>query len=101
MIVVGNLPHSMIGLNLAVKNNLLVLDGDEVSVTLCMLPAAKKILILPIKDTMEGLPWMSLTHLYLQPYFRETIRAIHLNDVFSVKVGNRSVEFKGIVSFAF
>jgi transitional endoplasmic reticulum ATPase len=54
---------------------------------------AKRIAVLPIADTVEGLTG-SLFDVYLAPYFREAYRPVKQGDLFTVRGGMRQVEFK-------
>nr|XP_046263179.1 transitional endoplasmic reticulum ATPase isoform X3 [Scatophagus argus] len=53
----------------------------------------KKIHILPIDDTIEGLTG-NLFEVFLKPYFLEAYRPIHKDDIFLVRGSMRAVEFK-------
>ncbi|XP_059096932.1 transitional endoplasmic reticulum ATPase-like isoform X1 [Tigriopus californicus] len=79
-----------------VRNNLRVRLGDVVAIQEC--PDAKygkRIHVLPIDDTIEGLTgnWFEV---YLKPYFLEAYRPVHKGDIFKVRGGMRAVEFKVI-----
>ena len=79
-----------------VRNNLRVRLGDVVSVSACSdIKYGKRIHVLPIDDTIEGLTgnWFEV---YLKPYFLEAYRPIHKSDTFVVRGGMRAVEFKVI-----
>jgi transitional endoplasmic reticulum ATPase len=79
-----------------VRNNLRVRLGDVVSVSACPdVKYGKRIHVLPIDDTIEGLSgnWFEV---YLKPYFLEAYRPIHKDDTFIVRGGMRAVEFKVI-----
>lgn len=81
-------------MNRVVRNNLRVRLSDEV--TLKQIPDiryGKRIHVLPIDDTIEGLTG-NLFEVYLKPYFQEGYRPLHLGDVFVVRGGMRAVEFK-------
>lgn len=54
---------------------------------------AKRIAVLPIADTVEGLTG-SLFDVYLKPYFLEAYRPVRMGDLFTVRGGMRQVEFK-------
>jgi len=85
-----------IRMNRVVRNNLRVRLGDVVSVSACSdIKYGKRIHVLPIDDTIEGLTgnWFEV---YLKPYFLEAYRPIHKNDTFVVRGGMRAVEFKVI-----
>jgi len=83
-------------MNRVVRNNLRVRLGDVVSVSSCSdIKYGKRIHVLPIDDTIEGLTgnWFEV---YLKPYFLEAYRPIHKHDTFIVRGGMRAVEFKVI-----
>jgi len=85
-----------IRMNRVVRNNLRVRLGDVVSVSSCSdIKYGKRIHVLPIDDTIEGLTgnWFEV---YLKPYFLEAYRPIHKHDTFVVRGGMRAVEFKVI-----
>merc|ERR1712156_971609 len=85
-----------IRMNRVVRNNLRVRLGDVVSVSSCSdIKYGKRIHVLPIDDTIEGLTgnWFEV---YLKPYFLEAYRPIHKSDTFIVRGGMRAVEFKVI-----
>lgn len=86
--------NEKIRMNRVVRNNLRVRLGDIVAVSACPdVKYGKKIHVLPIDDTIEGLTgnWFEV---FLKPYFLEAYRPIHKNDVFVVRGGMRAVEFK-------
>ncbi|GLU11859.1 hypothetical protein SLE2022_285790 [Rubroshorea leprosula] len=86
----------MIRMNKVVRSNLRVRLGDVVSVQQC--PDAKygkRVHILPIDDTIEGITG-NLFDAYLKPYFLEAYRPVRKGDLFLVRGGMRSVEFKVI-----
>jgi len=104
-------------INRVVRNNLRVRHGDVISVHPCPdikyvssskqdeasssveltffppLVQAKRIAVLPIADTVEGLTG-NLFDVYLKPYFLEAYRPVRQNDMFTVRGGMRQVEFK-------
>jgi len=85
-----------IRMNRVVRNNLRLRLGDVVSVSSCSdIKYGKRIHVLPIDDTIEGLTgnWFEV---YLKPYFLEAYRPIHKGDTFIVRGGMRAVEFKVI-----
>jgi transitional endoplasmic reticulum ATPase len=86
--------NEKIRMNRVVRNNLRVRLGDVVSVSPCPdVKYGKRIHVLPIDDTVEGLTG-SLFEVYLKPYFLEAYRPIHKGDIFIVRGGMRAVEFK-------
>ncbi len=81
-------------MNRVVRNNLRVRLGDVISLTACPdVKYGKRIHVLPIDDTIEGLTgnWFEV---YLKPYFLEAYRPVHKGDTFAVRGGMRAVEFK-------
>ncbi|KAH7970879.1 hypothetical protein HPB49_016285 [Dermacentor silvarum] len=87
-------PSEKIRMNRCIRNNLRVRLGDVVSIQPCPdVKYGKRIHVLPIDDTVEGLSG-SLFEVYLKPYFLEAYRPIHKGDLFLVRGGMRAVEFK-------
>lgn len=87
--------NEKIRMNRVVRNNLRVRLGDVISVSPCPdVKYGKRIHVLPIDDTVEGLTG-SLFDVFLKPYFLEAYRPIHKGDIFIVRGGMRAVEFKG------
>ncbi|KAH7867042.1 hypothetical protein Vadar_028132 [Vaccinium darrowii] len=83
-----------IRMNKVVRANLRVRLGDVVSVHQCPdVKYGKRVHILPIDDTIEGLTG-NLFDVYLKPYFLESYRPVRKGDLFQVRGGMRSVEFK-------
>lgn len=83
-----------IRMNKVVRANLRVRLGDIVSVHQCPdVKYGKRVHILPIDDTIEGLTG-NLFDVYLKPYFLESYRPVRKGDLFQVRGGMRSVEFK-------
>jgi len=88
--------NEKIRMNRVVRNNLRVRLGDVVAVSACPdVKYGKKIHVLPLDDTIEGLTgnWFEV---FLKPYFLEAYRPIHKGDTFIVRGGMRAVEFKVI-----
>lgn len=86
--------ESKIRLNKVVRHNLRVRLGDVVSVHQCTdVKYGKRIHVLPIDDTIEGLTG-NLFDAFLKPYFLEAYRPVRKGDTFLVRGGMRSVEFK-------
>ena len=88
--------NEKIRMNRVVRNNLRIRLGDIVAISACPdVKYGKKIHVLPIDDTIEGLTgnWFEV---YLKPYFLEAYRPIHKGDTFMVRGGMRAVEFKVI-----
>ncbi|KEH39372.1 ATPase, AAA-type, CDC48 protein [Medicago truncatula] len=85
-----------IRMNKVVRSNLRVRLGDVVSVHQCTdVKYGKRVHILPIDDTIEGLTG-NLFDAFLKPYFVEAYRPVRKGDLFLVRGGMRSVEFKVI-----
>ena len=83
-------------MNKVVRSNLRVRLGDMVSVQLCHnLQYGKRVHLLPLDDTVDGLSG-SLFGAYLKPYFKDSHRPVRKGDLFLVRGGMRSVEFKVI-----
>ncbi|CAN8096806.1 unnamed protein product [Discula destructiva] len=81
-------------LNRVVRHNLRVKHGDIVTIHPCPdIKYAKRIAVLPIADTVEGLTG-SLFDVFLAPYFREAYRPVRQGDLFIARGGMRQVEFK-------
>lgn len=79
---------------LVVRNNLRIRLGDIVSIHPCPdIKYGKRIHVLPIDDTVEGLTG-NLFDTYLKPYFLEAYRPVRKGDLFLVRGGMRAVEFK-------
>lgn len=88
------LTDEKIRINRIVRNNLRVRLGDIVSIQPCPdVKYGKRVHILPIDDTVEGLTG-NLFEVYLKPYFLEAYRPVHKGDIFLVRGGMRAVEFK-------
>eukprot|EP00257_Ricinus_communis_P020377 XP_015579591.1 cell division cycle protein 48 homolog [Ricinus communis] len=85
-----------IRMNKVVRANLRVRLGDVVSVHQCPdVKYGKRVHILPIDDTIEGVTG-NIFDAYLKPYFLESYRPVRKGDLFLVRGGMRSVEFKVI-----
>jgi transitional endoplasmic reticulum ATPase len=86
--------ESKIRMNKVIRSNLRVRFGDIVSVHQCPdVKYGKRVHILPIDDTVEGLSG-NLFDTFLKPYFLEAYRPVRKGDMFVVRGGMRSVEFK-------
>lgn len=55
----------------------------------------RRIHVLPFSDSVEGLSG-NLFDVYLKPYFLEAYRPVRKGDVFQVRGGMRTVDFKVI-----
>lgn len=85
---------SKVFMNKVVRSNLRVRLGDGVSLHQCSdVKYGNKVHVLPLDDTIEGLTG-SLFDAYLKPYFMDTYRPVRKGDLFVVRGGMRSVEFK-------
>ncbi|OAE33013.1 hypothetical protein AXG93_1913s1150 [Marchantia polymorpha subsp. ruderalis] len=83
-----------IRMNKVVRANLRVRLGDVVSVHQCAdVKYGKRIHVLPMDDSIDGVTG-NLFDAYLKPYFSEAYRPVRKNDLFLVRGGMRSVEFK-------
>eukprot|EP00736_Rhodelphis_marinus_P008063 Rmarinus@m.24968 len=81
-------------MNRVVRKNLRVRLGDLVSVHPCAdIKYGKRIQVLPIDDTIEGVTG-NLFDVYLKPYYLEAYRPARKGDTFVVRGGMRAVEFK-------
>ncbi|KAL9439149.1 hypothetical protein AB3S75_024751 [Citrus x aurantiifolia] len=88
--------ESKVRVNKVVRSNLRVRLGDVVSVHPCPdVKYGRRVHILPIDDTIEGVTG-NLFDAYLKPYFMESYRPVRKGDLFLVRGGMRSVEFKVI-----
>lgn len=77
-----------------VRNNLRVRLGDVLTLHPCPdIKYGKRIHVLPIDDTVEGLTG-NLFETFLKPYFLEAYRPVRKGDTFLVRGGMRAVEFK-------
>lgn len=75
------------------RNNLRVRLGDLVIISACEVPYGKRVHILPIDDSVEGVTG-NLFDVYLKPYFLNLYKPIHKGDIFLARGGMRAVEFK-------
>ncbi|KAI9313985.1 putative CDC48-microsomal protein of CDC48/PAS1/SEC18 family of ATPase [Dichotomocladium elegans] len=81
-------------INKVVRNNLRIRLGDIITIHPCPdIKYGKRIHVLPIDDTVEGLTG-NLFETYLKPYFLEAYRPVRKGDTFLVRGGMRAVEFK-------
>ncbi|XP_048592950.1 LOW QUALITY PROTEIN: cell division control protein 48 homolog D [Brassica napus] len=79
-----------------VRSNLRVRLGDVISIHQCPdVKYGKRVHILPLDDTIEGITG-NIFDAYLKPYFLEAYRPVRKGDLFLVRGGMRSVEFKVI-----
>lgn len=83
-----------IRMNKVVRKNLRVRLGDIVTVNAKEdIPYCKKVHILPLDDTIEGVSG-NLFDAYLKPYFLEAYRPLRKGDLFLVRMAMHPVEFK-------
>ncbi|KAF8387100.1 hypothetical protein PRIPAC_76242 [Pristionchus pacificus] len=88
--------NEKIRMNRVVRHNLRVRLGDVVSITAASnVPYGKRVHVLPIDDTIEGLTG-NIFEAFLKPYFVEAYRPLHKGDIFTVSAAMRTVEFKVI-----
>ncbi|KAJ0082088.1 hypothetical protein Patl1_10305 [Pistacia atlantica] len=86
--------ESKIRLNKVARTNLRVRLGDRVSVHVCDdVMDAKRVHVLPLDDTVDGIIG-DLFNAYLEPYFADSYRLVRKGDLFRVKGGMCSVDFK-------
>ncbi|OQS02919.1 cell division control protein 48 [Thraustotheca clavata] len=89
-----NCDEANIRMNRVVRKNLRVRLGDLVSIHACGdVPYGKRIHVLPIDDTIEGVTG-NLFDVYLKPYFLEAYRPVKKGDLFLVRQAMHPVEFK-------
>lgn len=86
---------SFVKMNKCVRKNLRVRLADLVTISLCEqdVPYAKRILVLPLDDTIEGVSG-NLFDVYLKPYFQDAYRPVKKGDLFLVRSAMNPVEFK-------
>lgn len=91
----NDLEEGKIRINKIARKNLRVCLGDIVYVKACPeIHYGNKIQVLPIDDTIEGLAKDTLFEIFLKPYFNESYRPVKKGDLFLVRGGFMSVEFK-------
>lgn len=88
-----NCPSDKIQMNKVVRNNLRSRLGDVVSISSAQLEYGKRVHVLPIDDTIEGLTG-NIFDVFLKPYFTDAYRPLHKGDIFTVQAAMRTVEFK-------
>ncbi|KAL4484535.1 hypothetical protein ABPG74_019712 [Tetrahymena malaccensis] len=94
----NTLPDDKIRMNKVVRKNLRVRLGDIVSVRAAEdVPNLDKIHVLPLDDTIEGITG-DLAATYLIPYFKDAYRPVKKGDLFIVRGGFKSVEFKVVAT---
>lgn len=83
-----------IRMNKCVRKNLRVKLGDFVHISqFDDISTAKKVHILPLDDTIEGLTG-NIFEIFLKPYFLDAYRPVSKGDLFVIHKAMRSVEFK-------
>ena len=83
-----------IRMNKVIRKNLRVRLGDVIVLKPCPdVKYGQRIHVLPIDDTIEGISG-DLFDTFLKPYFLESYRPVRKGDLFNVRGGMRSVEFK-------
>ncbi|EGR30399.1 transitional endoplasmic reticulum ATPase, putative [Ichthyophthirius multifiliis] len=88
------LTDDKIRMNKIVRKNLRVRLGDVVSIKAAEdVPNLSKIHVLPLDDTIEGITG-DIATTYLIPYFKDAYRPVKKGDLFIVRGGFKSVEFK-------
>ncbi|CAN6290674.1 unnamed protein product [Urochloa humidicola] len=86
--------ESKMRINKVARSNLRVRLGDVVSVHPCHDAVyGARVQVLPLDDTVEGITG-DLFQAYLKPYFVDAYRPVRKGDLFLVRGGMRSVEFK-------
>ncbi len=87
-----------VAINKVSRNNLRVKLGDVITVnSLTDVPNLTKIHVLPYADTIEGLTG-NIAEIYLQPYFKDANRPLHVNNTFVVRGRFKPVEFKVVAT---
>jgi transitional endoplasmic reticulum ATPase len=87
-------PEHTLQIGWAARSNLRVRLADVVSVHACHdARYGARVRVLPVGDTVEGLAG-DLVEAYLRPHFLDAYRPIRRGDLFLVRGGKRSVEFK-------
>lgn len=83
-----------IRMNKCVRKNLRVKLGDFIHISqFDDIQPAKKVHILPLDDTIEGLTG-NIFEIFLKPYFLDAYRPVTKGDLFVIHKAMRSVEFK-------
>ncbi|XP_034571144.1 cell division cycle protein 48 homolog isoform X1 [Setaria viridis] len=86
--------ENKIRINKVVRSNLRVRLADVVSVHQCHdARYGAAVHVLPLDDTVEGITG-DLVQAYLKPYFDDAYRPVRKGDLFLVRGGMRSVDFK-------
>lgn len=78
----------------AMRKNLKVRLGDIVKIAhMPNLPYGKRVSILPIKDSLEGITG-NLFEVFLKPFFSDTYRPVAKKDIIPITAGIRTVQFQ-------
>ncbi len=86
--------ENSIRINKCVRKNLRVKLGDYIYISqFDEIQTAKKVHILPLDDTIEGITG-NLFEVYLKPYFLDAYRPVSKGDLYLIHKAMRSVEFK-------
>ncbi|KAL0385098.1 UNVERIFIED_CONTAM: Cell division cycle protein 48 [Sesamum radiatum] len=85
--------NSVVSMHPAKMEELQLFRGDTILIRCPDVKYGKRVHILPIDDSVEGLTG-NLFDAYLKPYFLDAYRPVRKGDLFQVRGGMRSVEFK-------
>ncbi|ORY21747.1 P-loop containing nucleoside triphosphate hydrolase protein [Naematelia encephala] len=89
-----DIEEGKIAMNKVARGNCAIKLGDLVHVSAANdIKYGKRIHVLPFADSVEGISG-NLFDVYLKPYFLEAYRPVRKGDVFQVRGGMRTVDFK-------
>mmetsp|Transcript_16740 Transcript_16740/g.28385 ORF Transcript_16740/g.28385 Transcript_16740/m.28385 type:complete len:885 (+) Transcript_16740:91-2745(+) len=89
-----NVAAGRIQMTKVVRSNIRLRLGDTAVITpMPDIKFAKKVLVLPFEDTIEGISG-DLFDVFLKPYFKDQCRPLRRGDTFLARGGMRTVEFK-------
>ncbi|AFR97364.1 transitional endoplasmic reticulum ATPase [Cryptococcus neoformans] len=89
-----DIEEGKVAMNKVARGNCAIKLGDLVHVSAANdIKYGKRIHVLPFADSIEGLSG-NLFDVYLRPYFLEAYRPVRKGDVFQVRGGMRTVDFK-------
>jgi transitional endoplasmic reticulum ATPase len=89
-----NIDENSICMGKCTRKNLRVRLGDFVHIKQTDdIPSAKKVHILPLDDTIEGITG-NIFEVYLKPYFLDAYRPVTKGDLFTIHKAMHPVEFK-------
>ncbi|KAL7419138.1 AAA ATPase cdc48 [Cryptotrichosporon argae] len=92
----NDIDEGKIAMNKVARNNCAIKLADLVHVSAANdIKYGKRVHILPFADSIEGLSG-NLFDVFLKPYFLEAYRPVRKGDVFQVRGGMRTVDFKVI-----